>query len=174
MNSGYRLEPTSIRAIVDDALTDLSQTILDENAKLDLAVEDFTVSADRSQAIRLVQNLVSNALKYHKAGEPPIIRIAASAAPRRLSIEDRGIGFALVHRDDIFEPFKRLHSRDEYPGSGIGLAICRTIASRHGWSIAASSTPNVGSLFELRFDTAEGAQTQRGPRSAAIAASGGK
>ena len=171
VNAEYALEPLSMREIVDGALLDLSQTILDENAVLEQNVEDFTITADRRQAILLVQNLISNALKYHKAGERPIVRISADARPhaaQRLSVADEGIGFPVARLGDIFEPFKRLHSRDEYPGSGIGLAICKTVANRHGWSITAESAPMGGSRFEVLLGTSERSQPKRAARSASI------
>ncbi len=171
VNAEYALEPLSMREVVDGALLDLSQTILDENAVLEVNVEDFTITADRTQTILLVQNLVSNALKYHEAGKRPIVRISADARPhsaRRLSIADEGIGFPIARLEDIFEPFKRLHSRDKYPGSGIGLAICKTVASRHGWSIIAESAPMCGSRFDVLLGMSELLHSRRAARNASI------
>lgn len=67
----------------------------------------------------------------------------------RLSVCDDGVGFETKYAKAIFEPFKRLHSKAEYPGTGIGLAICKTIADRHGWTLAARSQPLQGATFEV-------------------------
>lgn len=153
LNSAYDLKTISVRDVVESALQNLSQAVLDEAAVVELAIEDFDVHGDRTQAILLLQNIVANALKYHKPGARPVVRISTDAAVRRMAIADEGIGFPPTTREDIFEPFKRLHTRDQYPGSGIGLAICKTIASRHGWRISATPTSQ-GACFEVIFTKA--------------------
>lgn len=153
LNNAYRLETFSLRETITLVLDVLSQTIVEKKAKIDCMGEDFSVEADRSQTMQMVQNLVSNALKYHKPGETPCVRIKleSSEAEHRLKVEDDGVGFSAAHGDEIFEPFRRLHNRGDVPGAGIGLAICKTIASRHNWRISAVSTPSTGTTFEIVF-----------------------
>ena len=154
MNSHYDLGAQSVRSAVDGALSNLSQAIQDEQAEISVRIDDFSVLADRTQLTQLIQNIVSNAIKYHRADARPTIDIASRLEPdgaRVLSIRDGGVGFEARHAEEIFEPFKRLHTRKEYSGSGIGLAICKTIADRHGWRLAARSTPGVGSQFDIVF-----------------------
>lgn len=153
LNNAYRLETFSLRETVAFVLETFSHVIQEQGARIECSGEDFRVDGDRSQTAQMVQNLVSNALKYHKPGEPPRIRIklAPGETEHRLSVEDDGIGFASAQSDEIFEPFRRLHRNADIPGSGIGLAICKTTAARHGWRISAASTPTVGSTFEIVF-----------------------
>jgi len=153
-NNEYALEKVSIRSVIDQTLENLSQTLLDESAQVACLGEDFEVRGDREQLQQMVQNIVSNALKYHQADRPPVVRIRLRPVEKgdfSLAVEDEGIGFSAVNNDVIFEPFRRLHAREAFPGSGIGLAICRTIASRHGWILTATSTPAVGSTFKIIF-----------------------
>ncbi len=114
------------------------------------------ITADRLQMSQLFQNLIGNALKFHKPGVPPHVTVRAALVrdPNgaaedvcRISVEDNGIGFDEKYRDRIFQVFQRLHGRNEYEGTGIGLAICRKIVERHGGTIAAQSTPGEGSKF---------------------------
>jgi PAS domain S-box-containing protein len=153
LNNAYELEPISIRDTIGVVLDALSQAIQEKSAQIACLGEDFVVRGDRAQTLQMLQNLVSNALKYHKPGEAPRvkIRLETDEAEHRLKVEDEGIGFAAGHGEEIFEPFRRLHNRDDIPGSGIGLAICKTTASRHGWRLSAASTPTVGSTFEIVF-----------------------
>lgn len=164
MNSAYALETISLRETIDAALDNLSLTIAEKSADIAVAGEDFSVEGDKSQAVQMVQNLVSNALKYHKPDQRPRIRVALiqQAQENILTIEDDGIGFSNAHRDDIFQPFRRLHDRNDVPGTGIGLAICKAIASRHGWLISATSTPTVGSTFRIVFPVKTGDAAARG------------
>ena len=153
LNSAYALETIFLRETIDTVLDDLSLTIAEKSAHIAVTGDDFPVEGDKSQVAQLVQNLVSNALKYHKPNQSPQIRIALiqQADENSLAIEDEGIGFSNAHSDDIFQPFRRLHDRSDVPGTGIGLAICKAIASRHGWRISATSTPIVGSTFRIAF-----------------------
>jgi signal transduction histidine kinase/predicted outer membrane lipoprotein len=116
------------------------------------------IEADPLQMRQLLQNLVANALKFHRPDAPPRVRIeaeAVAAAPEgaadrdmwRLSVTDNGIGFEEKYLDRIFKLFQRLHERHVYDGAGMGLAICRRIAERHGGTITARSTPGQGSTF---------------------------
>jgi light-regulated signal transduction histidine kinase (bacteriophytochrome) len=120
-----------------------------------------TIEADPIQMQRLFQNLIGNALKFHNEHKPPSVRVTAARGTRgedtrqriprgvwcQISFEDNGIGFDEKYLDRIFGVFQRLHHRDAYEGTGIGLAICRKIVDRHGGTITATSQVGVGSTF---------------------------
>ena len=118
-----------------------------------------TIEADAVQMRQLFQNLIGNALKFHRDGEPPRITIDArrlAAANHAadddrerwvISFADNGVGFDEKYLDRIFKLFQRLHERQTYEGAGMGLAICRKIVERHGGSITARSAPGLGSTF---------------------------
>lgn len=109
-----------------------------------------TVRGDRSQLAQLLQNLVDNAIKYH-GEEAPKVHVSAKREGQEwvISVRDNGIGIAEKHQDTIFEIFRRLHGQDKYPGTGIGLAICRRVVQRHGGRIWTESEPGVGSTFNF-------------------------
>jgi PAS domain S-box-containing protein len=106
------------------------------------------VSADSSQIVQLLQNLIGNAIKF-KSGEPPRVHISAvqTGSDWTLSVRDNGIGFEPQYAERIFAVFQRLHNREQYPGTGIGLAICKKIVERHHGRIWAESGPGSGSTF---------------------------
>jgi signal transduction histidine kinase len=108
-----------------------------------------TIDVDSTQMYQLLQNLISNALKFHRQGGSPLVQVSAKINGDfcQISVEDNGIGFNIKYLDRIFKPFERLHGREEYEGSGMGLAICRRIVERHSGMITATSTPGEGSTF---------------------------
>ncbi len=114
-----------------------------------------TLEADPTQMRQLFQNLISNALKFHRPGVPPVVRvtsklqetIAGRGRGYEIRVEDNGIGFEEKYLDRIFTIFQRLHGRFEYEGTGIGLAICRKIVDRHGGAVTATSKLGEGSTF---------------------------
>jgi PAS domain S-box-containing protein len=124
------------------------------------------VQADMSQLIQLFQNLLGNALKYRSETELPRVHFSAKLEEAEwvFSCQDNGIGFEQQHAQRIFGLFKRLHSTNQYPGTGIGLAICKRIVERSGGRIWASSQPLQGSTFYFAFPQrprAEGVGTNR-------------
>ena len=148
------LEPVSMSDVITDVVEDLSLRIGESGAQVicnDLPV----VMGDRNQLRQLFQNLVSNSLKYHRDNVPPVIRIesnnrpAPNADPHYVAIlvRDNGIGFDNQYSELIFDVFKRLHGRDKYQGTGMGLAICRKIVERHEGFIVAAGDVNVGAEF---------------------------
>jgi PAS domain S-box-containing protein len=161
MNSAYALETISLTETIRTVLDALSLSIEEKSAGIEVLGEDFSVEADKSQAAQMTQNLISNALKYHKPGQTPRIRIGLTTGETEnaLSIEDEGIGFSSAQAEDIFQPFRRLHDRGEIPGTGIGLAICKAIAGRHGWRISARATPGSGATFRIAFPKSGDAST---------------
>ena len=107
---------------------------------------------------QLFQNLIANALKFHRPDERPCVEICADIIeksknlnPRRCRIEviDNGIGFDMKYADRVFGIFQRLHTRSEYEGTGVGLATCRKIAERHQGEISVQSQPGEGTTFSL-------------------------
>ncbi|MCU1233287.1 MAG: sensor signal transduction histidine kinase [Candidatus Solibacter sp.] len=142
--------PSSI-ALDEDleaAITHLDQAILESGGSVTHDPMP-TLQVDRGQMVRLFQNLVGNALKYRKPDEPPKVHISAEqkSAEWVISIRDNGIGFDPIYASTIFAPFKRLHTAEEYPGSGVGLAICRRIVQAQHGRIWAESQPGEGSTF---------------------------
>lgn len=127
------------------------------------------IEADESQMLQLFQNLISNSLKFHRPGVPPVVHIAdelidgrKSGAPLvRITVEDNGIGFEEKYADRIFGVFQRLHGRDTYEGTGVGLAICRKITDRHQGQISAVSHPDRGTKITVSLP-----QTQSRPAEA--------
>lgn len=108
------------------------------------------IEADPLQMRQLFQNLIGNALKFHKPDVAPVVKFglkASSPDQLVLFVEDNGIGFEMQNLEIIFQPFRRLHGRGQFEGSGIGLAICRKIVERHRGSITAVSKPGEGSIF---------------------------
>ncbi|MCC6273904.1 MAG: GAF domain-containing protein [Deltaproteobacteria bacterium] len=108
------------------------------------------VFADASQMRQLFQNLLGNALKFRDPRRAPVLRVAGRTISEKfceISVEDNGIGFEEKYLEQIFRPFTRLHSRSEYEGSGIGLALCEKIVLRHGGTLTAQSRPGHGSKF---------------------------
>ena len=114
------------------------------------------VEADTVQVRQLLQNLISNALKFHRPGVPPVIQVSGQVQPAlegaaadtaRIEVKDNGIGFDIRYLDRIFQPFERLHGRTEYEGTGMGLAICKKIVERHQGQITAQSVVGEGSTF---------------------------
>lgn len=104
---------------------------------------------DESQLIRLFQNLIGNAIKFRHRDRPPVVQVGVQRqdAEWLFTIRDNGIGLGAQYAEQIFLIFQRLHTRDEYPGTGIGLAVCKKIVERHGGRIWVESTPGQGSTF---------------------------
>lgn len=136
-------------------LADLEQRIQDSGARI--VVQTLpTVEGDPTQLRQLFQNLLANALKFHAPGAAPSIEVRAERwdGRWRISVADNGIGFDLAYAEKIFRPFQRLHGRNEYEGSGMGLAICRKIAQRHGAQIDVTSRPGQGATFTVSLPAA--------------------
>ena len=142
-------EQVDLNRIVSEVLTDLEVRLSQTRGKVE--VEPLPViDADPMQMRQLFQNILSNALKFHKKGVPPLVSVRVASPDQgkvEITIEDNGIGFSMEHLDLIFKPFQRLHGRSEYEGSGIGLAICRRIIERHNGQIIVSSAPGQGATL---------------------------
>jgi light-regulated signal transduction histidine kinase (bacteriophytochrome) len=144
---GKILEKTDCNTVVNHALSNLKKTI-DENSAL-ISMEKLPiVMADYTQVVQLFQNLLSNAIKYHSNQQPEIFISSTNREDHWLfSIKDNGIGIDKAYVNKIFIIFQRLHNKSQYPGTGIGLAICKKIVERHGGRIWVESQPGIGSTF---------------------------
>lgn len=137
-----------LNTLAGEVLSDLENQIERSQGRVEIG-ELPTIEADPTQMHQLLQNLIGNALKYHKDNISPTVQVLAQikGGECQISVKDNGIGFDIQYLDRIFKPFQRLHNREEYEGSGMGLAICRRIVERHGGKITAASTPGEGSTF---------------------------
>ena len=144
---GQPIEPVDSAAALQEALALLAGRIADSGAQINAQPLPI-VMADRTQLVQVFQNLIGNAIKFCKIGVPQVQVDAAREPGRwRFSVTDNGIGIAPEYRAQVFVIFKRLHTRREYPGTGIGLAICKRIIERHGGEIGVESAPGGGSVF---------------------------
>ena len=153
------MEPVQLQQIVEDILADFAVRIEEKQAMVEVG-ELPVIESDKTQMRQLLQNVIGNALKFHKPGEPPFVRVAANVIKERrqqdgvhseqlcqLLIEDHGIGMEPHHTEQIFGMFRRLHARDEYEGTGIGLAVCKKIVDRCGGKMTVQSQIGQGSKF---------------------------
>jgi two-component system CheB/CheR fusion protein len=153
-------EPVNINAILEEVLSDLELAIQEKQALVHVA--DFPIiEAIPGQMRQVFQNIVSNALKFTKKDTQPVINIEAvrvkekkinsqpddQGAYLRIKISDNGIGFDEQFRDKIFTIFQRLHTKQQYEGTGIGLAICKKIVDKHNGIISAHGRENEGATF---------------------------
>jgi signal transduction histidine kinase len=140
------LGPVSVDGVLDAVLTDLSTTIAESHTQVTRGPLP-TIEADRSQLEQLLQNLISNGIRFRGSEAPVIdVRVERSDQSWRFSVRDNGIGIDAKHHRRIFVIFQRLHGRDR-PGTGIGLAICKRIVEAHGGSIWVDSEPGKGATF---------------------------
>lgn len=148
----------NLTQIAQEVLSDLEVSIQQTRGQIEIG-ELPIIQADPLQMRQLLQNLIGNALKFHRPNQPPVIKIygqffnndlddlSVGNTYYQIIVEDNGIGFAEKYLDRIFNVFQRLHSRSEYEGTGIGLAICRKITERHHGTITAKSQPGQGAKF---------------------------
>lgn len=154
-------EKVELNAVAQEALLDLEPMITQAGGRVSVGRLP-RVNADRLQMRQLLQNLIANAVKFHKKDESPMVAVRGKNLNNgfcEIAVEDSGIGFEERYLDRIFKPFSRLHSRSEYDGTGIGLAICDKIVLRHGGCITAKSAPGKGSLFTVTLPTPYGADS---------------
>jgi len=146
---GRRFAPTDCEKVFERAVGNLGRAVTDSGATV---THDPlpTVLADATQLVQVFQNLIGNAIKFRGA-EPPRIHVAARPQDGRwlFSVRDNGIGLEPQYAERIFVLFQRLHPRDKYPGTGIGLSVCQRIIERHGGRIWVESKPGEGSTFHF-------------------------
>jgi PAS domain S-box-containing protein len=156
---GKELAPTPLAKVMNNVLVSLGPII--EETGAEVTVEPLpAVLGDETQLEQLFQNLLGNALKF-KGGSPPRVVVSAEAMDRKwvFSVRDNGIGIDPQYFQRIFVIFQRLHGKDEYPGTGIGLAICKKIVERHGGRIWVESVPGEGATFYFTLPTSETAES---------------
>ena len=148
-------ERVDLSQAVATVLEDLRGSIEESGARFDVGPLPV-VNADPSQLYQLLQNLISNSIKYRKPGQPPNIKIGGTKTPMwdrgviwEVVVEDDGIGFNNEYAQKIFKIFERLHGHSEYEGTGVGLATVSKIVQRHGWTIKAEGKPGEGAKFMI-------------------------
>jgi signal transduction histidine kinase len=145
----HAFEPTDLAAVAAEVVSDLENQVVREGGTVAVAPLPV-IDADPMQMRQLLQNLISNGLKFRHRDRPP--RVEVSAAPAQggrveLRVTDNGIGLKPRFAERIFQPFRRLHGQGRYEGTGMGLAIVRKIAERHGGEARVESEPGKGSSF---------------------------
>lgn len=156
-------QPVNLVKVVQEVVSDLDTQIERVSGRVEIGSLPV-IQADPLQMRQLFQNLIANALKFHRPDEPPVVHVegrllrareqrGASVPARQemccITVEDNGIGFEEKFCERIFGVFQRLHTREVYEGTGIGLAICQRIVQRHGGTIKATSVVGQGSVFEI-------------------------
>jgi PAS domain S-box-containing protein len=151
---GRVLEPVDCNEALGHAVSNLRISIA-EKAALVSHEELPVIRADATQLVQLFQNLIGNGIKF-RGVNPPRVHVSAvrQAGYWTFSVRDNGIGIEAQYAERIFDIFQRLHRREEYPGTGIGLAICKKIVERHGGTIRVESEPGNGSTFFFRIPVA--------------------
>jgi len=152
------LKSTNSGWVVDQAIRQLTAAIHESGAVI-LRGELPQILADESHLIQVFQNLIANAIKF-RGSQPPKVEITAQqdCDNWRFTVSDNGIGIAPQDLENIFVIFRRLHTRQEYPGNGIGLSICKKVIERHGGHIWAESTLGQGSKFKFTVPMLERAE----------------
>ena len=141
-------EPIDCNHVIQQVRSDLQPIINDSHAVITTDVLP-TIYANETQLMQLFQNLLGNALKYHPPEQPPHVKVSAENRGNEwlFGVHDNGIGIKPEHFDQIFQIFQRLHTKAEYPGTGIGLATCKKIVESHGGQIWVESEPAVGTTL---------------------------
>jgi PAS domain S-box-containing protein len=158
---GRQFEPLNLTGVVEDVISDLEARVHRTGGQIELEALP-SMEGDLFQIRQLFQNLIGNALKFHKPGVPPVIHISSTISRSYHSscitiyVEDNGIGFDQADAGRIFQPFQRLHGRNEYEGTGLGLAICQKIVDRHGGRISVESRVGEGTKFSITLPVHQG------------------
>ena len=161
--------------VVDAALANLGGVIADNEARIERVTLPW-ISGERTQLVQVFQNLIGNAIKFRRE-EPPVIRITLDetvAGFAQFTVADNGIGIGAESLDRVFVVFQRLHQQDEYPGTGIGLAIVKKVIEYHGGRIWMKSALGEGSRFHFTLPIAKDAlqlpsRNERAPAEPAFA-----
>jgi signal transduction histidine kinase len=157
---GRPFGPVDLQELVRGVLEDLELEVERSGAVVHVG-ELPTIDGDELQLRQLMQNLISNALKFRRDDVVPEVDVDAASSDQsvQITVRDNGIGFEPRYAGRIFRVFERLHGRSRYPGTGIGLALCRKIAERHGGTIVAEGDPGVGSTFTVTLPVHPRAET---------------
>jgi len=156
-------EKTDLRIVVDEAIAELSEAIKEKNATIEIEIK-CQLSIIRFQFTQLMLNLISNSLKFSKPGIPPHIVIKSELQkgsklnndkllPQQtychITFSDNGIGFEPEYSEKIFDVFQRIHRKEEYSGSGVGLSIVKKIVENHNGVVTATGVLNKGATFDV-------------------------
>jgi PAS domain S-box-containing protein len=149
------IKQVDLNVVVEEVVSDLETSISEKSGKVTIGKLP-AVWADSTHMRQLFQNLIGNALKFHRPGVPPEVTVdvqphAKNDTCYEIHVKDNGIGFDEKYLDRIFSVFQRLHGKDAYDGTGIGLAVCRKIVERYGGKIDAKSQPGSGSMFIIKL-----------------------
>jgi PAS domain S-box-containing protein len=153
-----QLRPVEVGRLMQQIESDLGPLLVRTGGSIECGPQPM-VMADEALLRIVLNNLASNGLKFSRRGVTPLVRIMVEGSDdgHRIHVSDNGIGIAEDHQHDIFDMFKRLHTRKQYEGTGLGLSVCRRIAQLHGGSISVQSTPDEGSRFTLHLPAAPAA-----------------
>ena len=146
--SAKALGPVDLKSCMKSVVENLKALIEETQARVIVGLMPPTVAGDEDALVQLLQNLISNGTKFSR-GEPVVVRVTSRREGDQweISIEDNGIGIDAQHHAAIFAPFKRLHSKQEFDGSGIGLATCKRIVDQHGGRLRVESAVGQGATF---------------------------
>lgn len=141
---GRRTQPAALissRTCLDETLSFFKPDLESSGAQIEITGDWVNLSASRDEITRLLQNLIGNALKYHEANKPPLVKVCASVEQNtfRVEVQDNGIGIEPNQMERLFKVFSRLQSRSRFEGTGVGLALCRKIVEHHGGKIGVHS-----------------------------------
>lgn len=153
---------------LNEVIRDVEENLNEEYEDVDIHITSAqlpTIHAISFQIHQLFINLIGNAVKYHRSNQaaiidiqyrklkdtdlPPDLQLSEARNYHEISVTDNGIGFNQEYAERIFDPFKRLHTRSDYPGTGLGLSICQRIAENHNGTLRAFGRPDIGSTFIL-------------------------
>ncbi|MGI9493356.1 MAG: sensor histidine kinase, partial [Geminicoccaceae bacterium] len=167
---GKPFGPVNLQQVLREVISDLEVRIEGVGGKVNVG-ELPTIDADLTQMRQLFQNLIVNAMKFHRPDELPVVEIKAAIHGLgengvrqrcRIEVKDNGIGFDMKYAERIFGIFQRLHTRADYEGTGVGLATCRKIAERHLGEISVESEPDNGTTFKIDLPLRQPAAATRG------------
>jgi light-regulated signal transduction histidine kinase (bacteriophytochrome) len=148
-------EPVNVDELINQALQNLRTSVDTSGAQITVETDVDTVEGDRVQLLQLIQNLLSNALKFTDTESPKVkIRSEAVNGHVKFAVTDNGIGIEKADLHKVFEIFRRLNTKKDYPGTGIGLAICKKIVDRHKGRIWPESEPGQGTTFYFTLNEA--------------------
>jgi len=159
--------PVDLAELILEVISDLKPSIEQTKGRVEMGALPI-IEADRLHMRLLFRNLIGNALKYRKKEKPPVVKIKSTAGNKyvknekghgpngeffKITVTDNGLGFEEQHADQIFDIFKRLHSQNQYEGTGMGLALSRIIVEQHGGNITAKGRPGQGATFVVTLPT---------------------
>ena len=145
------LTPVDLREVLDTVLADLDARIGDTGARVRIDTTLPVVTGDATQLTQVFTNLIRNAITFHAPGTTPDVHVSADRDGRcwRFTVADNGIGIPPEHRERVFGMFKRLHSRDSYPGTGVGLAIVQKAVHHHDGTVTITDNPGGGTRITV-------------------------